>query len=167
MHLRLARMWVFRFELARPNKKKHNGHAAYHHHRILRITCNLIMKSRLWRADGMRDMWHTPFQNNNRCEFTHFYLLLPAFFVELSPSIWHNVSTTHTHTLANALHILRKRHKNSCLCVGMWACERVCACVSKRAFGSFSFRVFVFNFFSRFVCVTVITVECLKLLIRK
>lgn len=133
-------------------EKKDSGHAAYQHrHRILRIACNLIMKSRLWRADGMRDMWRTPFQTITVVSL-HTFICCCRCCCCLFFSNYHHlfdIINTHarTHKRALALRVCCENPTKVRVCVRF----KMCPC-----------SVFVFfPFFCCFVCVTVITVECL------
>lgn len=130
-----------------PTKKQ--KHAAHHHQpsfcalHAIWLWNIIAIVTRRW------NVWYVAaaVPNNNRCEFTHKFAV--CFFVELSPSIWHN---SYTHTRVRAEYC-ENATKYVCVCVCLFLS-------SKCAFGPF-----VFLCFYLFVCVTVITVECLKLLL--
>lgn len=74
VHLKL---FGFKFELVRPKKKRRPcAISSSHFAHCMQFDYEIAIVTRRWNAC---DMWHTPFQNNNRREFTHIYLLLLLF----------------------------------------------------------------------------------------
>lgn len=150
VHRELTRIKGFRFSKKRwpcgiSTSSSHFAHCMQFDYEIAIVT-------RRWNA------WYVAYAvpNNNRCEFTHIYLLLSRccclFF-------------SNYHHLFDIINTLTRTHKRALalrVCCENPTKVRVCVCFQMRPFG---LRVFL-SFF-RFMCVTVITVDCLKLLIRK